>query len=543
MHVKLCFCCFKTHIFQDRAISSYNMSSSLVGDAAETTVNIFESIKKYLDQKLLNEARSVTQSADFIACLSEHAGELLSIITSYLRPNHELDDPSSLIACCEDILCEIAKNAMPEEIFFELLDKIDGQACDTMVVTLLKPFDITLHRLPSKRVQSLEWFYSSLLDNFKEMDQLDVKQLSTVFNKIDAFTSNFILELNTCDDDSDAVNRPNSFFAGNKKKGQEVISNFLLNGLALLAPSNSYPLLVTLLYYMIFCQGVASDKFPCVYSQEYIFHCTISLSCGLMGHEETDMHRKGLALLRSGLERVCPHSISHVCLSSPTHSKLFQSISNIMVFNPSKEVRQEAVPLLRRYIESFDSKGRHLFLTHAINASEQQGVTAYLITLIKEFSLEYINNKDQNYFRNNLPQLICAACQIPKINGTALFDVSDQAITALSLIRFFSMKDPKPETLGTGIWQLESKLKTSFLIPLSNMLEKSRNAVRQQLSDAECLKDTKKDSKQPEFSVDVQGSLLAMPKYEEEVAALKAKLITLDLIEMRLDIAKEGWGM
>lgn len=291
---------------------------------------------------------------------------------------------------------------------------------------------------------------------------------------------------------------------------------------------------------MVFHHQIGIESFPAVYSPHYIFNSLTILALELIESENEDLQVKGLSLLESILKQISPESISYQVLALPVHKEMFKCLSKVMVFSTKKEVRETSTELLKKYLIAFDAKGRFLFIQNAIVISEHSGVIGYLITQIKEFAYGYKNT--ENYFIQNLSQLLCTVCKLQKGKDTLLFEHADNIISALNVIRFLIKYDPK-NINKFGIWNIESYLKNNYTNVLLEALQASREYLSSQLRNAKCLEDYDKQnkSKNTNMTVNVGTEILPCPKYDDEVNGIKAKFNTLDFIAFQLEMVNEIW--
>jgi hypothetical protein len=102
------------------------------------------------------DALSVIYNAKYEQCLKDKSWDIIPSVSKFLI-QETIDNSPEVFECCENLLKEIAQKANPEEALLEFLEQADNFENDVKFLSLLKPLQIILFKLPKRRGQSLEW--------------------------------------------------------------------------------------------------------------------------------------------------------------------------------------------------------------------------------------------------------------------------------------------------------------------------------------------------------------------------------------------------
>ncbi|XP_058833691.1 glomulin-like isoform X1 [Topomyia yanbarensis] len=87
--------------------------------------------------------------------------EIVSVLISHLT-EETLRDDFTLFTACEDLLKIVAGKCIPQEVLFELLERIELTKNDDAFTSLLKVLQVVLLRLKENKARSLEWSLNSV---------------------------------------------------------------------------------------------------------------------------------------------------------------------------------------------------------------------------------------------------------------------------------------------------------------------------------------------------------------------------------------------
>lgn len=174
----------------------------------ENEINL-KKLNEYLDNEKYKEALDLVRNSRSQTWFCNASWDTIPLVTKYINPENEGKNPEK-VKCCQDILEEIAKVCSPEESLFELLDKLECKDNDILLLSLLGPVDIILSRLPSRRVQSLEWCLTALKESLSVIELDDEKRLKNVFGKIEEFYKKYCSKVARNNVSEEFLNDPKS---------------------------------------------------------------------------------------------------------------------------------------------------------------------------------------------------------------------------------------------------------------------------------------------------------------------------------------------
>ncbi|XP_065082450.1 uncharacterized protein LOC135704863 isoform X2 [Ochlerotatus camptorhynchus] len=95
------------------------------------------------------------------ALLHMESMDIVSILVDNLTEENLRDD-FKLFSTCENLLKLIAEKCVPQEVLFELLQRVELTKNDEIFTSLLKVLQVVLLRLNENKARSLEWSMNSI---------------------------------------------------------------------------------------------------------------------------------------------------------------------------------------------------------------------------------------------------------------------------------------------------------------------------------------------------------------------------------------------
>ncbi|XP_055624622.1 glomulin-like isoform X1 [Toxorhynchites rutilus septentrionalis] len=124
--------------------------------------SLANNIRNHLNAREFHQAAKVLQDKRYDARLQSECMDLVSTLADNLTPDN-LRDNYDLFMSCEDLLKIVAAKCVPQEVLFELLEKIENTKNDDVFTSLLKALQIVLLRLKENKARSLEWSLNSII--------------------------------------------------------------------------------------------------------------------------------------------------------------------------------------------------------------------------------------------------------------------------------------------------------------------------------------------------------------------------------------------
>lgn len=289
-------------------------------------------------------------------------------------------------------------------------------------------------------------------------------------------------------------------------------------------------------YYHLMTAESAVNTIPQVYHPIYIFHSFMYLSNCLLSYTENSIISKGLDLVEIALSKIDGNSLDRYSLELPTHAKFLNSLTKVLIFCNSKPMRQQALKVLRSYIDLFDLQARFLVLHHLYQTQNHSGLIGYLTSIFKLSIIECLSTSPpaEHFIGSNMQTLLKSCCKLANGASTDLIEVSDQVIAALNLIRFLIIRD---KDNVTGFWSFIGDLEEAYLKPLRQCLDLAHPHWRVKLKDLEEEKKMKGKASEPKDAVDskititVGGENLPALPISDKIDVCHRAINTLDIIE------------
>ena len=182
-----------------------------VESSADLCNELISALNSHLAENRTVDALTLINSIKYEECIKDKSWDIIPAISKYLVQD-TLDNSPDTFHCCNSLLETIALKANPEEALLEFLEEAECVENDLKFLSMLKPLEIILFRLPKRRQQSLEWCLNTiqthitslpLPENYKlegsERKLMDsdpsVIRITNVYEKIVCFYKPFINEL------------------------------------------------------------------------------------------------------------------------------------------------------------------------------------------------------------------------------------------------------------------------------------------------------------------------------------------------------------
>uniref|UniRef100_A0A1Y1M5I9 Glomulin n=1 Tax=Photinus pyralis TaxID=7054 RepID=A0A1Y1M5I9_PHOPY len=504
--------------------------------------NSLTTIRKYLTNCDVNGVVNAIKESYIIV------DDIFPIIVSQLNNCVKVDN-LQVFQCSEVALKTIAELYDPEDILLLIIEDIKSAVDDTAFLTLTFVLLILLRRLPKKRLCSLGWglnavsYYYSNVTVLDDCLKSDVDRITSLCSALCSFYKGVVDNLSTSYEETfitlkfamQLLGKPLAFLdfasecAARQVSGEVVALLFEIDCdiFSLLHLDPLYDigeidiLALATLFYLVLAERIMLDKMPQVYSNVYMFQQSVHLITHLLKYEEfTLLH--GLSLLQSVVNRLVGCILSSYLLDSKYHSEFCKALTDVIVYNQDKCIRQRALKLYRRYIFLFDSRGRYLLMYNLMKILHHSGIIGYTITQCKDMVAETLNKTELSpYFSGyNLICLLRQFCFLQNYEEAHLLDKSEQILAFLNLLRFLAIRDKENVT---GIYNYFKLLHEQFLDPLKKGVTLSRELQKVKIQHPSIM--------DPEVAVTVEGKHLPNLSQDEKLKSLELSIVTFDMID------------
>lgn len=271
-----------------------------------------------------------------------------------------------------------------------------------------------------------------------------------------------------------------------------------------------------------------TSRLPQIYSPTYIFSSTVPLIDLLLStDDQPELSNRGMELLNYHSSR-CQRSLTISHLNSHIRS-LLTNLNHLMVYSESREQRELAFKTFDGLINCYDVKAQyHLFLNFRADVTHS-GTLAFLISKIKS---HFDATDDGGWFRGKrLFDLLKLYCFLPVGEKTNLVENAEQIIAALNFFWYLLVLNRKSDLKIVGLFP---ELKSSYLQPLSKLVQNTLDSCKQQLADIE------NGRNELDVNVSVQLPLPELSK-EEKVKAVLCARNAAEIIDMNLQRVLGFW--
>lgn len=280
-------------------------------------------------------------------------------------------------------------------------------------------------------------------------------------------------------------------------------------------------------FYLILVLNVHKKKIPKVYDNVFVFRHIMYYLTELFNYDQQYVIEKGLLLADYVLN---VKNLPHQLLDDEIHSKFTGNLSKVIVFSSIKENRQKALEVFRKYILSFDQRGKYLIIHNAFNVVEHSGLMGYLITVYKDLIVDEFKNQNiGEFFRGaKLEIMIMQFCHLQKQENSDMMELADQIIPALNLLRYLAIRDKQD---ATGIKKLLPIISKVFLEPLKKGLVISKSHYGQQIKQ---INDEPDSDKNTPVTVTVGGKDMPSLARKDKLNMLNTSITVFDVMESLL---------
>lgn len=516
-----------------------------------------------------------------ISEVQNNSWDLIPVICAFLTSNSEQQN-LEVFKCCEQLINIIADNSNPEEALLQFIEEIEESTDDTKFLTLLKPVQKIIFRIPRKRVNSLAWCLNAIQTylnkceapediNLVGKEKLlldsneDTQRIIKLYSKLLVFYEKFIDRLEIESEDVEErskiicrfmvqlLGKPLAFldmeiFNGIKSKArliaEELLSKififtsdpflliemrFDLENSALIKPNT---LGIAVLFYLVYSQEVFIGIVPKVYSPVYFFQNCLHLVTSLLEMNHQICTEKGLALITTLMQHIKCIKLSYLLLDSEDHCKFCMALTKVIIYSQVDLIRKDALNIYQIYINSFELRGFYLLVYNLVSSLNHSGLIGFTITQYKDrLSQEFLNNEKNMsvYFKGpKLLKLLRKFCYLHKNEESDLIELSDQIMATLNLLRYLALRD-KNNT--TQIWDYFGWLDDIYFNPLRKGIDLSRAHYELKIKELKEETNSGGNKSISETSITVGGQrLLAMPR-SEKLKVLYSSLTAFDMMD------------
>lgn len=286
------------------------------------------------------------------------------------------------------------------------------------------------------------------------------------------------------------------------------------------------------LSYLIFKEHLALDNVPFIYTHPYILQANLKYILLLLKAEQSLVKFKGIYLLQSLMGKIPVTTLSVHDLDDEKYKLVINSMIDIMIQNPVKELRQECVQLYPLFIAMFSLPARYKIYEMVINTCPHAGVIGYTIQLLKDQVDFVLKNKsdDQNFLGTSLYNLLKIVAVVEEGATQDILQISDRVIALLNFLRYLLLRDPPSENV-TKIWDFISTIEKHFIDPLRLALDLSKGHYQLDLQD---LKDGRLKSKgdnNVDLGLTVGGMKMPHVPLGQQIQIVESALNTFDVID------------
>lgn len=550
--------------------------------AQETRSDFVVKLEGLLKSDDTPEALKVFSDSKNVSEIKNNSWELIPVITTFLTSYYEANK-KEVFECCEKLINTVAENSNPEEALLQLIEEIEECTDDIKFLTLIKPLQTIILRIPKKRINSLAWGFNSIQSFLSRCDVpqneklvgkqkllLDkndrVLRIVNLYNELYFLYEKFISQLPNEPEELDEqkllickfliellgtplIYMDMEIFNDVKSKArlitEKVVPNILKmnrDPVSLFKLSSEMKngeiftpniMSTASLFYLIYHEHICVKQIPKVYNALYLFHHSLRLVNTLLDSDHYIVIEKGLKLSVSLLEHVKYVKLPYLMLDSEYHSHFVKALAKIVVYNDVDILRKLALQIYKDYLTRFETKGFYLLVYNLMCTLNHSGLIGFTITLYKDNLLtEFSKNTGlSEYFKGEkLTTLLKKFCFLHKNEETDLIEVSDQIIASLNLLRFLALRD---KANLTEIWDYFKILEKTFLDPLRKGIDLSR--AHYELKVKEVKEDIDvKPLDNTEISIVVAGQNLNELTKSEKLSVLQSSLTVFDMLESLL---------
>lgn len=526
----------------------------------EVPVSFDEQIKVLLLGEDPTKAVDLASNENYLELLKNSSWNIVQNISPHLTiENAEGNVP--LFKTCETLLEIIAEKCQPSETVLELLEQMETSENDVKFCALLKPLKQSLKRFDDKS-RAFDWCVNTI-KSYLESIPCDESRIIDLYKEIFEFLKPLIEEA-SLDKESNIrdlllslllsiLGKPFCYLEKESISGSIINSICKLTGdcfrfLTIVAErdkrrkkspeaSNLFEstwqisdLSYANFYYLIITSF--PEKVPQIYDSQYILLNCFYLACTFLQNKEIILVAKGLNLVQSAMSRVEKYSLGPRSLDLSVHSKLFSSITQVMIYCEVEKQRQKALEMFRNYVDLFTLQTRYQVIVQLFKMTNHSGLLSMITAIVKDSVIKCLeDNPPCPYFLGTkLQNLLSLACRLSHGSTTDLIEIAEEVIAALNLIRFLAIRDK--ENL-TGFWDYAEELERNYLKNLRTGIDLSRAHWKLKVKDLELevSRKTMKKETGDNVTITVGGEDLGMLPVSEKIRFSRQALNALDIME------------
>jgi hypothetical protein len=512
--------------------------------------------------------------------------DLVPVVAHYLTQECESSE-IEVFKCCQKLMDILAEQSKPEEVLLQFIEEIETAKDDVKFLTLLKPLEKVLLRVPDKRITSLAWCFNavtSYLDKIETPEDLGyvgeerllldsndiVTRITYVYGELLPFCDTFVVELTNMSDTSsvperrqilrkfliDLCGKPLAYldmdeYKNTKPKAriiaEKLVESFFYfscdpfcyleiesgsDGSDLIKPND---VSLGVMYYLILYKEICVKSVPKVYSPVYLLHNCLPLVNKLLTQEGEFVVEKGVHLAWALLRSVDHLELSYLLLDSKHHGTFCKILSSVVVHNQSQDIRRKCLQILQTYMWSFEHQGRYLVILNLMRHVRHSGLKGNIITQYKEMLTRELPNKQhlsEFYSGRKFFDLLEEFTRLEQKEETDLVDESDRIVSTLNLLRFVLLADKRGDTCID--WYVDV-LEEGYFWEVKTGIEMSKEHYRLKIKEVAEGGGEDKCA----MSVTVSGRSLVEMGPESKIEILNLSLTTLDVIDSLLSRVKE----
>ncbi|XP_023224079.1 glomulin-like [Centruroides sculpturatus] len=539
-----------------------------------------------LQDKKFEESLLIIKEKNNEEKVKEHAWDLLPEVLRWCR------DSEDNIHHCHEILMHFAKVANSKEILIGFLENSDDIIDNTYFKSLLMPLQTVLCNLPNKRGKSLEGTLRILhkyVDSLpppeehnlegeeRKLMDLDenVCRINDVMRAYLPFFDPFVKEvsLENCRNCEmhyfDRILHQRSILCkyllellayplvyldlSYDKKGKStsrVCSERLINCLTQLQGNffllynllddqsediikrNEYSpdLSIGNLAYLVFVENLGIDCIPQVFTHSYNFERHLIYIVALLSRQSNCVVYKGIHLAERLISILEDRTFNHEYLDIPEFSTFLNSLFQVVLYCPIKELHYQARNLFLQYLNKLDSKAVYNLLYSQFCSQRQAKVRGLIINTYKIYMCRSLELNENEFIGKNLIKFLNIATKLPNKVETDLLEYSDIILESINVLRYLTLR--KDITKVSQIWSFMKNLEENFLKPLHTALDLSRAHYKLQLSKVKEEKNVPKHD--PPITVTVNKETFENIPANDQIKFLNLSLLSFDLIESNL---------
>lgn len=472
-----------------------------------------------LKDKNVDLAKSLIRDKKNQSFVSTAIWSIIPLLTKFVS-TESMKDTFPMYEGCVKMLKNVSKIADPEDLVLCMLQEVQQATDDELFLSLLKPLQTSLIRLPRKRLKFVGWCLHSIWRYLMKLPSPEdyciedeaqkllvdadpiVERISCTYYESLPFYDPFIMECKKCRTKeqlemknllirymTNSLDTPLALLdlqirQGTKSRARRIAEKLVENITTLMPDIYTFlsfqteriekkiirDLSLGVLYYLCLCENYCMTNAPKVYNTLYIFQNALYFCVALLKAVNSQFSvERGLILAEHLVASQKNANLSHEILDSHVHSRFAKVLTSIMVVNPCKDYRSKSLKILNMYMDIFNTRGKYQIILNLVQILSSANVKAYLFGVYKEmWHKAFLNLKEEDelnpYFSGyKLLTLLKLFCHLPDAEQSDLIEPADQIIASLNVLRYMVLRDRANKS---KIWDFIPTLDASFLSPL-----------------------------------------------------------------------------